>query len=50
MSAQDIVDAAIFAWQTGVDVRYWQDFLDGLNNAGTITYIAGEPCPIAYPD
>lgn len=50
MSAGEIIEAAIEAWSTGVDVAYWQTLLDGLNNAGTITYIAAEPCPIVYPE
>ena len=48
LSAQDIIDAAVLAWVTGNDVSYWQSFLDGLNNAGTLEYISSSPCDVSY--
>ncbi|MCX5769342.1 MAG: hypothetical protein NTZ09_03590, partial [Candidatus Hydrogenedentes bacterium] len=50
MSSEDIIDAAICAWQTGIDVGYWQTFIDELNNSGIVSYISDEPCPIVYDD
>jgi len=50
MTTQEIIDAAIAAWESGVDCAYWQTVLDTLNNCGLVDYIEPNPClPIVYP-
>ena len=50
MTPQEIIDAAIEAWESGVDCGYWQTVLDTLNNCGLVDYIEPTPClPIVYP-
>ena len=48
MTAQEIVDEAVEAWQCGVGVKYWQRLLDMLNNSEEIETISPKPCPIEY--
>jgi len=48
MTAQEIVEAAVMAWDTGMDVSYWQTIIDCLNNAGEIPMISPVPCEIVY--
>jgi len=50
MTAQEIVDDAVEAWQCGFGVKYWQCVLDLLNNAEEIETVSPEPCPIVYCD
>ena len=47
-SVQDVISAAILAWQTGNNVSYWQPKLDAWNNAGTLDVIMDVPCEVAY--
>jgi len=48
MTAQEVVDAVVFAWETGWNVKYWQTILDRLNNAKVIYLVSPEPCPVVY--
>jgi len=49
VNVQDIIDAAINAWETGQDVSFWQSLLDDINNMESgVDFIAGTPCPVIY--
>jgi hypothetical protein len=48
-NAQDLIDDAINAWETGQDVAFYQDLLDSINNMEDgIDYTSGQPCPVVY--
>ena len=50
MTAQEIIDAAVEAWESGDDVNYWKSVLDRLNNGRTIYCVSPVPCPVVYCD
>ena len=48
MTAEEIVEEAVEAWECGYGVKYWQCLLDLLNNTEEIETISPEPCKIDY--
>lgn len=48
VNIQDIITAAIDAWETGQDVSFWQGKLDEINNTSSVDFIAGSPCSVNY--
>lgn len=49
MSADDMIDAAIDAWNQGGDAaNEWAGILDGFNNNDAVKILSAEPCEIRY--
>ena len=55
LTAQEIIDAAEAAWcgdpldpEDFALMQFWKNFLDAINNAGTVDFVAGAPCEIVY--
>lgn len=48
--AQDLIDDAIVAWQTGdpAECSKWIKKLDGYNNCDMVGVVKCEPCPVVY--
>jgi hypothetical protein len=43
---QDLIQAAVAAWETGTDANVYQTLLTCLNESGTVQIIPETPCPV----